>query len=431
MDTAVNTELGVFPASWRIDRFDSIFDVQQGKQVSKANRIGVNQRAFLRTKNVLWNRLDLTDLDEMHFSEAEELRFALKPNDLLICEGGDIGRTAIWRGAISNCYYQNHLHRARIRDPKSADASFVHFWLWYAFEVSHLYFGRGNVTTIPNLSQSKLCELPLPIPPLLEQRKIASVLGLLRQALEYEERLIEVTVDLKKSLRHKLFSEGVRRELQKETEIGLIPSSWDLVKLGDECELGTGTTPATNRKDYYVGNVPFVKTADITNNRIDHAETFISEQALIDCRLKLYPPGTILMAMYGQGKTRGQVGLLELTAATTQNAGAIQPSGNIEGEFLWQWLMSRYEQLRGTGALGHISHLNLGYLRDILVPKPSLADQRAIVTVLRAIDSKIAISRKKQGALHDLFLTTLHQLMTAQIRVQNLALPDIEPAIAA
>jgi hypothetical protein len=86
------TELGVFPAEWRVDRFDSLFDVQQGRQVSKGNRIGENQRPFLRTKNVFWNRLDLADLDEMHFSEADESRLALKPDDLLICEGGDIGR---------------------------------------------------------------------------------------------------------------------------------------------------------------------------------------------------------------------------------------------------------------------------------------------------------------------------------------------------
>jgi type I restriction enzyme S subunit len=71
----------------------------------------------------------LANLDEMHFSKTDESRLVLKPDDLLICEGGDIGRTAIWGGGISHCYYQNHLHRARIRDPKTADAQFVLFWL--------------------------------------------------------------------------------------------------------------------------------------------------------------------------------------------------------------------------------------------------------------------------------------------------------------
>lgn len=212
MDAPISTELGVFPSDWRVDRFDSIFEVKQGKQVSKANRIGKNQRPFLRTKNVLWNRLDLDDLDEMHFSEADELRLALKPDDLLICEGGDIGRTAIWSGEISRCYYQNHLHRARIHDAKTADAKFFLYWLWYAFEIGHLYFGRGNVTTIPNLSQSKLCELPLPIPPFAEQRKIASILEVIQRRVEQQEGLITITTELKKALLHHLFTRGVRSE---------------------------------------------------------------------------------------------------------------------------------------------------------------------------------------------------------------------------
>lgn len=65
------TEIGKFPSAWEVDRVDSAFDIQQEKQVSKRNRDGDYQRPFLRTKNVFWNRLDLTDLDQMHFSEAE------------------------------------------------------------------------------------------------------------------------------------------------------------------------------------------------------------------------------------------------------------------------------------------------------------------------------------------------------------------------
>lgn len=93
--SSTSTELGEFPSDWRVQRFDSLFAVQQGKQVSKKNRVGENQRPFLRTKNVFWGRLDLTNLDEMHFTETDEKRLVLQPEDLLVCEGGDIGRTAI------------------------------------------------------------------------------------------------------------------------------------------------------------------------------------------------------------------------------------------------------------------------------------------------------------------------------------------------
>jgi len=104
MDSSFTPELDALPQEWRVDRFDRFFFVQQGKQVSKRNRVGNSQRPFLRTKNVLWGRLDLAELDEMHFTDEEESRLALQPGDLLICEGGDIGRTAIWHGAVQQCY---------------------------------------------------------------------------------------------------------------------------------------------------------------------------------------------------------------------------------------------------------------------------------------------------------------------------------------
>ena len=87
METVHQTEIGSYLFSWRVDRFDSLFDVQQGKQVSKKNRAGDNQRPFLRTKNVLWGNLDLEDLARCTSSKSYEARLPLKSGDLLICEG--------------------------------------------------------------------------------------------------------------------------------------------------------------------------------------------------------------------------------------------------------------------------------------------------------------------------------------------------------
>jgi restriction endonuclease S subunit len=132
------------------------------------------------------------------------------------------------------------------------------------------------------------------------------------------------------------------------------------------------------------------------------------------------------MAMYGQGKTRGQVGLLELDACTTQNSAAIQPRDGMDSEFLWQYLRSCYDRLRGAGAEGHISHLNLGYLGNFRVIKPSSAEQQEIAGILRTVDERISRSEQKQRLLQDLFRTLLHQLMTAQIRVHDLDLSFLE-----
>lgn len=243
----MSLELLTQPSEWRIDRVDSAFEIQQGKQVSKKNRMGDNQQPFLRTKNIFWNRLDLVELDQMHFSEVEERRLEMKRGDLLLCEGGDIGRTAMWQAQVSRCYYQNHLHRLRALDSQ-ADPQYAVYWFWYAFNVAKLYFGRGNVTTIPNLSRSKLAELPMVLPPLPEQKKIAYVLSTVQRAIEQQERIIATTTELKKALMQKLFTEGLRGEPQKQTEIGPVPKSWEIVELNQLADLKNGY--AFKSKDY-------------------------------------------------------------------------------------------------------------------------------------------------------------------------------------
>jgi type I restriction enzyme S subunit len=282
--------------------------------------------------------------------------------------------------------------------------------------------GLNSHSAIPGLNRGNAYSIAVKLPKREEENKIASVLDCLENSIHLEIKALANAIELKQSAMRELFTRGLRGEAQKETEIGRMPESWMVVALGNEAHLSTGTTPATKDKRYYDGTIPFIKTADVVNNRIRTAVTFVSEHALNDYSLTVYPAGTVLMAMYGQGKTRGQVSLLEIAAATTQNAAAIQPSNDIDSAFLWHYLMSCYERLRGMGSLGHVSHLNLGYLRDLKILKPSLDEQREIVAILDAIDRKIALHRQKRAVLEELFKSLLHKLMTGAIRASDLDL---------
>ncbi len=426
MKTGLQTEIGNFPVGWRVDRFDSLFSVQQGKQVSKKTRVGNNQRAFLRTKNVFWGKLDLSDLDAMNFTGLDEQRLALAPGDLLICEGGDIGRTAVWNGELNNCYYQNHLHRGRLKNG-GADQRFVLFWLWYAFEIGTVYFGRGNVTTIPNLSQSKLCELPLPIPPLPEQRKIASVLNLVQRAIEQQERLIALMTELKKSLMHKLFTEGLRGERQKQTEIGPVPESWKVVKLEDICEFMSGGTPSKRNNEFWVGSIPWVSPKDMKRPRLSDVKDHISESALEDGSA-LVPAGSVFVVVRGMILAKDvPVALAEVPMAFNQDMKAVIPGPRIIPPYLLYAMVAFKQNLfRKVGRSAHGTMTLLSSeIERFVIPLPDKRTQEEIAAAIATVEQKYEQHRRKRDSLSDLFRTLLHQLMTAQIRVHDLDLSEL------
>jgi len=416
------TEIGAFPTTWEVDRVDSAFDIQQGKQVSKRNRDGNNQRQFLRTKNVFWNRLDLSELDQMHYTKAEGTRLELQTNDLLVCEGGSIGRTAIWNGEVEGCLYQNHLHRLRAKGAK-ADPQFGVYWLWYAFDVGKLYFGRGNVTTIPNLSQSKLAELPMALPPLPEQKKIAHILSTVQRAIEAQERIIQTTTELKKALMHKLFTEGLRNEPQKQTEIGPVPVSWEAVELGDLLSVAQYGMSVKGNPE---GNYPILRMTNQVNGRIVANNLQFVEIKDPEFQKFKVERGDILFNRTNSLDLVGRTAIHDIDGDYVFASYLIRLRTNEKrlNPFFLNLDFNRDEtQVRlksiATRAVSQ-SNISATRLKGFPIPLPSVSDQTEIVKTGSAFDSKIELHQSKLAALQDLFRTLLHELMTAKTRVHDL-----------
>jgi len=158
---------------WERKRLGELFGVQQGVAMSPERREGRTPYPFLRTLNVLWGRVDLSMLDKMDFTDEEVSKLSLKPGDLLVCEGGEVGRTAIWRGEMDTCLYQNHIHRLRKLNDTIVP-QFYMYWMQAAFQVFGSYSGEESKTTIPNLSGNRLKSFMFPLPPTEEQKRIAA-----------------------------------------------------------------------------------------------------------------------------------------------------------------------------------------------------------------------------------------------------------------
>ena len=424
------TEIGEFPPTWKVGRVDSVFQIQQGKQVSKKNRDGDNQHPFLRTKNVFWNRLELSDLDQMNFTETEEARLELQPNDLLTCEGGDIGRTALWNGEVQTCYYQNHLHRLRAIN-EHVEGQFALYWFCYAFQIAKLYFGRGNVTTIPNLSRSKLAELPMALPPLPEQKKIAHILSTVQRAIEAQERIIQTTTELKKTLMHKLFTGGLRNEPQKQTEIGPVPESWEVVNLGDVINLFAGYAfkskegiPTSNTQLLRMGNL-YQNSLDLSRKPIFYPDSYVE-----DHKRFVLEEGDMVMSLTGTSGKEDygftvSLPKTEKTLLLNQRVARIDITDDrLKKNFAYYFLLSRkfLDHLYPTAKGMKQANLSTNAMKKLKVVLPDPMEQSDIAECFKSLDQKIVVAGNKAATLHDLFRTLLHELMTANIRIRSLNL---------
>ncbi len=191
--------------AWVWRPLGELFEIGAGKTMSAAARNGKNKMPFLRTSNVLWDEIDLSTVDEMAILDHELPAKLLRPGDLLVCEGGEIGRAAIWTGEIEPMSFQNHIHRLRPIVPDVEPRFYVYF-LQSAFTQLGIFEGAGNKTTIPNISCSRLAALDVPHPPFDEQRMIAAALAQVRKGIMVYGRKRTVLGDLFKVLLYKLIT---------------------------------------------------------------------------------------------------------------------------------------------------------------------------------------------------------------------------------
>lgn len=257
-------------------------------------------------------------------------------------------------------------------------------------------------------------------PSFSEQQKIAAVLLKIQQAIELQDSIIEKTRELKKSTLHHVFTYGLSGEKLKETEIGPIPESWFIGKIGDIGKIVTGTTPPTNYKEYYQGgNYQFIAPNDIgKTTRIYEADKKITEKGLEVSRL--LPSKTVCFVCIGS--TIGKVGItVEEKTTTNQQINSIVVDDNYDPYFVVYLLDYKSEYIASFASPSPVPILSKGKFEEIIIMLSHNAEeQKEIARVLMTIDEKIEIHIAKKSALQDLFKTMLKKLMTGEIRVKDL-----------
>ena len=194
-------------------------------------------------------------------------------------------------------------------------------------------------------------------------------------------------------------------------EQSAIPKGWRLVRLGDVAEVDTGGTPSRNHPEYWDGQIPWMASGQINQLRVLTTVEAITPEGLKNSNAKLFPSGTVMVAMNGQGATRGKACVLGIEAACNQSLAAICSRQHSENRFLFHVLDSAYDILRGLTGDGRAG-LNLGLIREFSFLLPPLLEQRGISAVLDSIDDAIERTEAVIAATEQLRDSLLHQLLT-------------------
>lgn len=277
---------------------------------------------------------------------------------------------------------------------------FIKDYLYYILSSPIMYAKFSQLAVggvVNNLNSSLVRKVTIPLPPKSTQLSIVSELDKINELIRLKKEQLKDYDNLAQSIFYEMFGDPVENE-----------KGWEVKKLGEVCSVGTGSTPNRKNKEYYEhGIYPWVKSTEVCNLPIYSVEEFITEEALQNTNCGLYPKDSILMAMYGQGKTRGQVGLLKIEACTNQAVAAIVPSKKINSIFLYRHLMLMYEHIRDMARGGNQANLNLTIVKSIQILLPPLPLQHLFAQRIEQIERQKSAVQKSITDLETLLASRM------------------------
>ncbi len=289
----------------------------------------------------------------------------------------------------------------------------------------------------PAVSDGNVLDCEILLPPKPEQQKIAAVLWKMQRAIATQDRLIAATRDLKQSAMQRLFTRGLRGEPLKETEIGLVPESWIEEPLGAIAEIDYGAQAAVaNALDPTIGTPIFTNINISNDGSID--TTLLRYYAVPEKhrdRLALRKGDVLFNWRSGSSDHVGKTALFDLDGQYTYSSFILRfrLKRSVTPTYLHRYLnfiksAGFFSRNRNVSSINSVFNASLSATIPVLYPATE-EEQHAIASALATIDRKLTHHQRKRAALNDLFQTTLHQLMTAQIRVADLDIDTREIAL--
>ena len=436
------TELGPLPEEWEVIRLGDVARFETGKR-ERGGAQSQGEVFSVGGEHITEDgRLDFSSLKFISRRFYEKLNSGkVKPGDTLVCkDGARTGKSAFIREIPSSGLAVNE-HVFIVR-PVNAQLYDEFLGYWFLSEQAWQQLRVACHGLIGGITREDISNFILPLPPLYEQRAIAHVLRTVQRAKEATERVIQATRELKKSLMRYLFTYGpvpmeeAERVPLKETEIGLVPEHWEVVRLGDFVRRGVLALRngfAQGRHNESGKGIPHLRPFNIDGdgNLTMHQVKYVPPP----------PPDSPYWLQIGDvifnntnseelvGKTAYFDQDVHCVLSNHMTLIRVMDASIIDSYWLSRILHFLYQcgifRLLCRRHVNQVS-VSLERLQSLYLPFPPLPEQHKIARILQAVDKKLQAEEARKQALEELFKTLLHNLMTGKIRVKDLKLPEIK-----
>jgi type I restriction enzyme S subunit len=422
------SELNI-PESWAegtiadtaIDSKNDIVDGPFGSRM-KSSEYKTTGIPILRLQNIQRNEFVFKNFMYISEIKSKELsRHSYMPGDIIITKlGAPLGKACIVPDTFPAGNIVADLVRLRVNN-NWFNREFVTYQL-NSKALMEQFESHTKGATRPRVNLTHVRSLKIAVPPKVEQDRIVQKIETCFEKIDSTEANLNKAEKLLEKYRESLLAKAFRGELvsqdpndepasvllekirkeraqnqkgkKAEQEFAPIaddekpfdlPVGWEWVCLGDYLSVETGATPLKSNRDYYRnGNIPWLTSSVTSKPFVTEADQFITTKALEETNCKLFPAGTLLVAMYGEGKTRGQVTEMTFDATTNQAVAAIlfkESAVDIKG-FVKLYFQAMYEKIRSEAAGGTQLNLNSGNIKAQIIPLPPLKEQKRIINKL-------------------------------------------------
>ena len=376
--TNVQSEKAKIESKWKFQKIEEITSIIESgsRPVGGAVSEGIlslggehidNSSGYLNLKEPKF-------ITEEHFNKSTKGK--IKKNDLLICKDGALtGKVALVRDELNGQKAMVNEHLFIVRCDKIETQK-------YLFNFFFLSFGqlllKENITGSAQggLNSTNLKNIKIPLPPLDIQNSIVAECEAIDNEMQTAKSIVE----------------------DKKNEIAEIMKNvkGEMKKLGEIYKISSGGTPSRKEPSYWIdGNIPWLTTTEVTNGYITKTNEYITEEGLKNSSAKLFPKDSLVIAMYGQGTTRGRTAKLGIETTTNQACAVLyEKLTDINTDYVWASLKSQYENLRSISHGSAQPNLTAGDIFNFSIPVPPLAEQQKIVEQITVLEEQIAAAKK-------------------------------------